>query len=264
MGGRADVPLPEHAKDVVVVLVRTANSGNLGAVARAMLNFGFTKLRLLDAQCEIDEDARKRAKFAGSVLDDAQFYSDWDECMGDIGMVIGTTGKREGGGKTSFRHLMDLEQMRDVVNGHGGTVAIVFGEEGMGLSTLELDKCDLLATIPTWEGYPICNLSHAVILAMYSLSFNELLSNTDSPLEGGTREILKQALGEFSDSLSFEGTKGRMVSQTVERIMLRGLPNDDEAQQLIGALVQATTALQKVSDDDNWKRGRRKRIENQD
>ena len=75
MGGRANVPLPDYSRDVIIVLVRTAHSGNLGAVARAMINFGFTQLRLLDVQCEINEEARKRAKFAGSVLDQAQHYS---------------------------------------------------------------------------------------------------------------------------------------------------------------------------------------------
>lgn len=262
MGGRANVPLPDYSRDVIIVLVRTAHSGNLGAVARAMLNFGFTQLRLLDVQCEIDEEARKRAKFAGSVLDQAQHYSEWDSCMEDLGLVIGTTGKREGGEKTAFRHLMNLEQMRETVCQHGGKVAIVFGEEGVGLTTPELDKCDLLATIPTWEGYPICNLSHAVILSVYSLSLSEEYSNSSASLTGGTREVLKQALNEFSSSLLFEGTKGRMVSQTIERVMLRGLPNDDEAQQLIGALVKATTALQKVSGDEHWQRSRRKRVEN--
>ena len=40
-----------------------------------------------------------------------------------------------------------------------GKVSLVFGEEGKGLSTEDLDRCDILLTLPTWEGYPIANLS---------------------------------------------------------------------------------------------------------
>ncbi len=265
MGGRSlKHPLPEFSCEPVIVLVRTAHPGNLGAAARAMLNFGFAELRLLDPRCEITEEARDRAKFAGSVLDDSLIHSSWDECMRDIGLVIGTSGKREGGPKTSFRHFLPLDKVSVKAMEHGGKVALVFGGEGVGLTTPELDRCDLLATIPTWEGYPICNLSHAVALMLYEMSRTMNAIPMETPLDGGTRRILERSIVELSESLSMEGTKSRMTQQTLKRTILRGLPSDDEAQQLIGAFVEATTAMQKVSDDENWQRGRRRRIESQD
>ena len=49
------------------------------------------------------------------------------------------------------------------------SVALIFGEEGKGLSTEDLLRCDYLVTLPTWEGYPITNLSHAVHTLTYEL-----------------------------------------------------------------------------------------------
>mgnify|MGYP002826358459 FL=1 len=50
----------------------------------------------------------------------------------------------------------------------GGKTAYVFGPEDIGLTNQELHECDLLVTIPSWEGYPILNLSHAVSIICYT------------------------------------------------------------------------------------------------
>ena len=76
MGDRKEIPLPTQFENIVVVLVRTSHSGNLGATSRSMLNFGFSNLRMIDIQCKIDEEARKRAKHAGSILDNVDFFED--------------------------------------------------------------------------------------------------------------------------------------------------------------------------------------------
>ena len=181
--------------------------------------------------------------------------------MQDVGLVIGTSGKREAGPKTSFRHLLMPWDVAVKACEHGGRVALVFGEEGVGLSTPELDLCDLLATIPTWEGYPICNLSHAVAVMLYEFSRSSVTAVEGDALSGETRRVLKQAISEMSSSLSYTSTKARMVSQTLERTILRSIPGENEAKQLIGAYVEAATALQKVAGDDDWKRSRRRRLE---
>ena len=47
MGNRLDVDLPEYPLEIVFVLVRPEFPGNIGAVCRGMLNFGFDKLRVI-------------------------------------------------------------------------------------------------------------------------------------------------------------------------------------------------------------------------
>ena len=72
------------------------------------------------------------------------------------------------------------------------------------------------------------------------------------------RTILKQSIFELSDSL--DSDKKELLQDVIERVILRGLPTDMEAERLIGALIQATTALELANNDENWKRNRRKRI----
>ena len=72
------------------------------------------------------------------------------------------------------------------------------------------------------------------------------------------RLILKQAINEFSGSL--DSDKNELIADVFDRVILRGLPIDSEAERLIGSFVQATTALQNLSGDDEWKRDRRKRV----
>ena len=134
MGQRSDLPLPIDPYRFTVVLVGTSHAGNLGAVCRGMLNHGFDRLRLVNPQCDIDDEARNRAKHAGRILDDAEIYSTLDEAVSDATLVVGTSGKRELGRKTVFRHFMYPWDLADRIGGGEGHVALVFGEEGKGLS----------------------------------------------------------------------------------------------------------------------------------
>ena len=72
------------------------------------------------------------------------------------------------------------------------------------------------------------------------------------------RTILKQSVLELSKSLDTD--KQELLQDVIERVIFRGLPTDLEAERLIGALIQATTALEFAKNDENWKRNRRKRI----
>ena len=74
----------------------------------------------------------------------------------------------------------------------GGRVAVVFGEEGKGLSTADLEQCDFFVTLPTWEGYPIANLSHAVNAILYEIHRSRALTGQgDDP---GMPDIVPPAL----------------------------------------------------------------------
>ena len=70
MGDRSTLPLPQSTYSLEIVLIGVSHPGNLGAVCRSMLNYGFTNLRLVNPRCEPDNiEARNRAKHAGRVLD---------------------------------------------------------------------------------------------------------------------------------------------------------------------------------------------------
>ena len=273
MGDRLDLPLPHSPYDLQVVLEGISHPGNLGAVSRTMLNMGYSSLRLIAPECKPDDEiARNRAKHSGWVLSDAQVHDDWDSCMEDCNLVIGTSGKREVGSKVMFRHFLLPWQLEEKLREHKGKVALVFGEEGKGLSTEQLQACDLLVTIPSWEGYPICNLSHSVAHILYELHRARVIAGTggtgvpnvlemERELNPEFRRVLKQSIAEFSASIEGDEIRKQQINNTLDRVIMRGMPLDVEAQQLLSVLVEATTAMQRLSEDDEWRRQRRRRVE---
>ena len=97
MGDHKPEPLPAFNDDICIVLVNPQNDGNIGAVARSMLNFGFSNLRIVGHSGDWSEEARNRAKNAQSVLDSAQFHGTLQNAVADCSIVVGTSGKREDG-----------------------------------------------------------------------------------------------------------------------------------------------------------------------
>ena len=106
MGDRKNIPLPNSPYELIIICVNTSHPGNLGAICRTMLNYGFDRLRLVNPECSPnDVEARNRAKHAGSILDSVEIFDNFDESIQDCSLVVGTSGKREVGSKTSFRHF---------------------------------------------------------------------------------------------------------------------------------------------------------------
>tara|TARA_B100000925_G_scaffold271968_2_gene235559 strand:- start:595 stop:1419 length:825 start_codon:yes stop_codon:yes gene_type:complete len=266
MGYKMDVDIPHSNYTLQVTLVGVSHPGNLGAVCRAMLNHGFDNLVLVNPKCSPDDkEARNRAKHSGRILDKTRIYPSLQEAVKGSSLVVGTSGKREVGSKVLKRHFVLPWEFAKMMREFQGTVSLVFGEEGKGLSTTDLDSCDLLLTLPTWEGYPIANLSQAVGHCVYELHRDRVINGNmirgvqkERALDPELRLILKQAIAEFSYSL--DSDKKELIADVIDRVILRGLPIDSEAERLIGSLVQATTALQKMNNDGEWKRERRKRV----
>lgn len=270
MGDRMDIALPDSNYELDIVLVGINHPGNLGAVCRTMLNHGFDKLSLVNPNCSPDdEEARNRAKHSGRILDTTRTYNSLDNAVSESSLVIGTSGKREVGSKVLKRHFILPWEFAEMLRDFDGKVSLIFGEEGKGLSTNDLDRCDFLLTLPTWEGYPIANLSQAVGHCVYELHRDRVINGgsvkgvrKERSLSPELRKILKQSITEFCNSL--DGDKNDLISDVYDRVILRGLPIDSEAERMIGAFVQGATALQKQSGDLNWQRDRRKRVRPRD
>lgn len=259
---------------MTIVLIGTSHPGNLGAISRSMLNYGFDKLRLVNPKCDhLDVEARNRAKHAGRILQTCESFKSLEEATSDCSLVVGTSGKREVGSKTTFRHFTYPWEFSKRISQFNGKVALVFGEEGKGMSTDELDMCDFLATLPTWEGYPIANLSHAVNAFVYELHKERVINNQGKdnsipdivPLERSInenlREILVKGIGEFSDALPGNDERKTSFKNSMIRSIMLSMPTEDEATRMIGGVLDATTALQYVADNDEWISRRRRKIE---
>lgn len=157
-----------------IVLVRPRNPLNIGAAARAMANFGFDDLVVVEPYEPVWKESRA-AVGANQVMARARAAASLAEAIQDRTLVVGTTtGRRRNLG----RELIALEYFRAWVKRHrprtrpdhvGARAALLFGSEKTGLSNEALSYCHALVRIPTSERSPSMNLGQAVAVCCYEL-----------------------------------------------------------------------------------------------
>jgi TrmH family RNA methyltransferase len=161
------VTLPAEFDRLKVVLVNARNPLNIGAAARAMSNFGFLRLRVVNPYDAGFREARS-AVGASAVLADAQEFSTVAEAVADCTLVIGTTAVGERELHHRVRPLAESAKlMRKRMR--ASNVALLFGSERVGLSNEELSHCHWLLRIPTRVEHRSMNLGQAVAICMYEL-----------------------------------------------------------------------------------------------
>jgi tRNA/rRNA methyltransferase len=158
---------------VVVVLVRARNPNNIGAVARAMHDFGFRHLRVVNEYAVPFETARS-AVDASEVLAAAAEFDSVASAVADCTLVVGTTAV----GERALQHRLYVlpeasEKIGQELGREGGRVALLFGSEKTGLSNDEMSHCHWLLTIPMEQHeevrHPSMNLGQAVAVCLYEL-----------------------------------------------------------------------------------------------
>ena len=168
---------PSPLDRIFIILVGTKHPGNIGSVARAMHNMGFSQLRLAAPRCRIDEEAYRLAKAGSRVLDAARCYRSPSSALRGMHLVIGTTAKTGGNREKTF----PPRSLAPTILAHAAVqkAAILFGPEDTGLVDGDLLRCQLLIRIPTSPGSRSINLAHAVMLLCYEL----LLAGRERPPE---------------------------------------------------------------------------------
>lgn len=158
---------PGKTSNISVVLVEPQSSGNVGSVARAMRNTGFTDLVLVNPCDYANNEAYSMACKADGVLRSATVYPDLSGVTSAFGVIIGTT--RRLGKLRSPVFTLDEAVPMILDFASSNKVALLFGREDKGLKNEELPVCDILVEIPTHEDYPSVNLSHAVFTVCHHL-----------------------------------------------------------------------------------------------
>ena len=146
------------------------------------------------------------------------------------------------------------------------------GEEGKGLSTDDLLRCDYLVTLPTWEGYPITNLSHAVHTLTYELHRHRVLERQGQdaalpaivPIQRGIspeqRNVLRKSVEDIARYLPGGDERRISFTHSLIRALQRSGLETDQTNRLIGGFVDASTALEFAANSDNWRSNRRRRV----
>lgn len=186
-----------------VILVQPQESGNVGAAARAMKNFGFTDLWIVGDREKhaVDEKSLWWAMGANDVLDRLTRTTSLEEALADCTLTVATTAVK---GRQVAEQLTpeDVARLAREELAEDDRLAIVFGREKWGLTGEEIALCQRTASIPTWPQFPTMNLAQSVAVFAYEIGkrpANTPRRQPDLPprdltaaLEAHTRQLMEQ------------------------------------------------------------------------
>lgn len=223
-----------------VVLVRSRNPLNIGAAARAMSNFGFQNLRLVNPW-EPSYLGARSAVGASQVLLSAPVFGTVAEAVEDCALVVGTTAL----GERELQHpLRILEQGAELIRGGlaAAPVAILFGSEKFGLSNEDLSHCHWLMHIPTRGEHTSMNLGQAVAVCLYELARGAagvLQPEEHTPATAAEVERITQVLFEALCTSGYVRPMGESAATEKVRHMVRRMNLEkNDAEVLLGMMRQ--------------------------
>lgn len=151
-----------------IVLVEPREAGNVGAVARAMKNFGFSELWIAGEHPPLQPVSGWWASGADDVLADARSVPRLADALAGAHLTVATTSTRGRTSPVTFTPRTLGRRFAEL--GSSQTLALVFGREDSGLTREELALCQFTAAIPANERFPTMNLAQAACVFCYELS----------------------------------------------------------------------------------------------
>ena len=213
------------------MLVSPRNPLNIGAVARAMANFGFADLRVV-APYEPHWREARSAVGAPELLIKARETMTLAKAVGDCTLVLGT-------GTLTHRKpeqaVIGLDQLAPIVTREldqpSSRLSIVFGPEKHGLTREDLSRCHRLVEIPTDAGQPSMNLGQAAAVCLYELAVRSGVSvessytaaETAPRPTSGNLDVLADLIQQVMTASNYSPRNMQTANEHDLRLMLRRL-----------------------------------------
>lgn len=232
------MPNTDPLKNIRVVLCETAHPGNIGAAARALKTMGLSHLVLVRPKRFPDPQADWLATGATDLLRQARVCASLEEALAGAAFAVACTARARERAVPMVTTRVAAERVVEVARGQ--PAALVFGSEISGLSGEEVNKCQLLATIPADPGYKSLNVAAAVQVFAYELRMAAL---GDAPVREKRRMLA-----------AFEQIEG--LYEHLERAMLEtGYLNPAHPKKLMSRLRRLFGRAQLEKEEVNILRG---------
>lgn len=228
-----------------VVLVEPMYQVNLGYIARVAKNFGIRQLNLVNPRCKyVGKEAVKYSKHASELLEGARVFKSLKAAVKGT-FVLGTTALWRKTGE-AFHNVYTLEGfIRLARRNKIRSVSVLIGRDDTGLTKEELSMCDATVFIPTNDGYPSLNISHALGIILYALSARE----NEIPLKAAASpEEIARLRGLFNRMISKRRNirDRKAVQMSFDHILMRSNPTKKEVSALSIAFSPRHAAQRRV------------------
>lgn len=227
--------------NIRIVLSHTSHPGNIGAAARAMKTMGLHALYLINPRSFPAPEAEARAANAVDILQQAKVCSELNEALKNTILTAAITARPRDLSHDTFdarQGAMELVQLAQQQQ----PVALLFGPENSGLTTAEINKCQIIIHIPANPHYSSLNLASAVQIMTYELRMALTGNIPPSPAKGelvdfNELELLYAHLEQLMVTSGFlDPQKPKLLMQRIRRLFARARLEKEEAQILRGIL----------------------------
>lgn len=239
-------PGPPTVEPPAVVVVDARTPGNVGTIARAMKNFGFEDLLLVDPP-SLDPEGEAYG-YAGQAREDILPQAEtvtFDSVIEEYHTVGFTAVTNEDGSShVRFPFRTPAELAEELASVEART-ALVFGREPTGLHNEELARLDEIAAIPASPDYPVLNLGQAATIALYelrTLTLNETQLPERAPSRATEAEIERfyDHVESFLVDIDHPPEKRAKTLRLIRRLIGRAHPTGREIVTLRGVLRRAS------------------------
>lgn len=239
-----------------VAVVEPQTPGNIGTIARAMKNFGFEELLLVDGPAL--EPGGEAYGFAGQARDDilpGRAELSFEELVTGYYTVGFTARTNQNATKHVRFPFVPVAELADELAPVTADIALVFGREDNGLTNDELTRIDRVCSIPASPSYPSLNLGQAATVALYE---TQALAHPDSQLPDPERdraapakvERLYEHVRSFLVATGHPEEKRDKALRLVRRLIGRADPTDREVATLTGVFRRGTERASKPGESE--------------
>jgi len=236
-----------------IILVRPQLGANIGACARAMLNFGLTDLRLVAPRDGWpNPDAGPSASGADLVLAEARVFDSVTAAVADLNLVYATTVRN----RALTRPVATPHAAAAAMRTQPGRCGVMFGPERSGLETDDLALAHAIMTVPVNPDFASLNLAQAVLLTAYEwfrggdVTPDVVMANYAGPAAHAELERLIAATDTYLAAADYYAVPGRaeVARQTLRNLLTRPAFSDNEVRTLRG-VVRALAREPRVDPD---------------
>ena len=216
-----------------IVMIEPEYAGNIGLICRAMKNFGFSELILVNPKMDhLSGEAYARAMHASEILEKAKIVNSLEAATSKSEYIIATTAKITKGNKL-FRTPLTAKEFADNFSGSDAKVAIVLGRDSKGLTNSEIRKCDFIVHIPTSRKYSTLNISHSAAVILYEL-FQKTSKREFNSADSKSKKLLIDKFEKFIKNQTHIKNRKNLMS-SFKGLVSRAMITNKEASSLMSA-----------------------------
>jgi tRNA/rRNA methyltransferase len=153
------------SNNISFILHKPQLSENIGACARAMKNFDFQKMIVVDPKPIFPNDKiLATAVGAKNIINQSKVYSDLEKALDNVDILIATSARFR---NKNIKHI-NLDGLKKI--DFNKKIAFIFGSEASGLSNNEISYCNYTLQIPSNPKFKSLNLSHSLIIIAHYVS----------------------------------------------------------------------------------------------